>query len=150
MGCLDSVAVPVAFFLHLSVVSQSSASTSDTASGSTHLHCHLRAVYTSPGLHRSYTDLGANGFVLLAYALALRRRLWLSALAGTLSVGLVCPVSVPFAVNECGAGAVAVGFRQTNIVWCAFICCTAMARMVDESAVAPETRSHAPTAALLR
>jgi hypothetical protein len=49
---------------------------------------------------------GANGTVLLAYALALRRRLWLSALAG----------------------AVAVGFRQTNIVWCAFICCTAMAR----------------------
>ena len=31
----------------------------------------------------SYTDLGANGFVLLAYALALRRRLWLSAVAGT-------------------------------------------------------------------
>ena len=67
-----------------------------------------------------------------------------------LSVGSVCPGSVPSAVNECGAGAVAVGFRQTNIVWCAFICCTAMARMVDESAVAPETRSHAPTAALLR
>ena len=68
-----------------------------------------------------YTDGGANCLVLLAYALALRRRPWASAFAGACSVG----------------------FRQTNIVWCGFICCTIMARLLDARL---PTGSSAPAA----
>ncbi|TMW60727.1 hypothetical protein Poli38472_000769 [Pythium oligandrum] len=68
-----------------------------------------------------YTDAGAVFFVLLMYFLALRANL------------VVRPVSPVGLITSAMAGAAAVLFRQTNIVWVLFVAGTTLVRYVERS-----------------